>query len=175
MRRAHTSPAATGSATGRLRTIAPGRRTSRTLLVLLLLAGALAFGIARPGPASARDIHQTPDEIVLTSVRMHDETVRATLTLTLRRNGDVILRADMHNSGRTRKFAQGKVTATFPDAGFSISAAAHPWGRERIDRDSYITWDEVAFEPRLAQRWDLVSFRPIEASFHLDVKRVGGA
>jgi hypothetical protein len=162
-------------ATGRLRRPALSGRAARSLLALALLVGGLALGLARPDPAAAWSKSESANSIVLTSERMTDETVHATLTLTLRRNGDVIFRADMHNSGRTRKFAQGKVTATFPDAGFSVSSAVPPFGRERIDKDSSVSWDEVAFDPRLTQQWDLISHRPTEARFHLDVKRVGGA
>jgi hypothetical protein len=150
------------------------RRGVPTILALALLAGGVALAVTRGEPASAWTIQQGSDEIVLTSERLHSVTVRATLTLVLHRNGDILFRVEAHNSGATRKYFEGDVKATFTDATFDVSVAFPEFGHERIGSDSSITRERVLFEPRLAQRWDRVLGHPIEANFHLDANRVQG-
>lgn len=157
-----------------LRPSTSGRMT-RLLLAAVVLATALAITVTRSEPAGAWTIQRNPDEIVITSERLHDVTVRATLIVTLRRNGDVIFEAhDVHNSGATRKYFSATVKVTFPEAAFNISLRLPDYGHLRIGKRSTASWDKVAYEARLAQRWDRVQTDDIGAHFSLDATRVQG-
>jgi hypothetical protein len=151
-----------------------GGLAPRLLLALAVLAGALAIAVARPRPAAAWSKSESADEIVLTSERLTDETVHATLILKVRRSGDVLFRVELHNSGRTRKYVKTSVTATFPNAAFEVSSGIPASGQKRIDKDTTTAWETPSVEPRLAQRWDRIQHQAIEARFHMQVQRVVG-
>jgi hypothetical protein len=148
---------------------APGRRSAQMLLALTMLASALAVTGARAEPAWAYTITRSPTEIVITSERLHDETVRATHTYRLRSNGYIIYQLDWHNSGRTRKYFNAHAVVTSPAIGLR---AVRDVTCRRVPKDSYDSTSTSWFDSVLSQRWDEVLNDPnLSASFNLDAAR----
>jgi hypothetical protein len=152
-----------------------GGRTARLVLALALVAGALAFAVARPEPASAWSVRHGADEIVLTSTRLKDETVRATIIVTLRRDGDVILRAhDVHNSGATRKFFKAEARVTSPATGLDISVyLPEGSGLIRIASDTTRSWESKIYSQGLYDKFDQVHAHALDAELRFNAQRVG--
>jgi hypothetical protein len=153
----------------------PRALAPRLMLALAVLAGVLVTVVGHPDPASAWTIQHDPDEIVLTSVRLHDETVRATLVLTLQRDGDVVLLAqDVHNSGATRKFYKAEATVHVPAADFSVTAfLPDSDALIRIGGDTTQSKETRTYSQALFDKWDVISTHAVEASLNLSVQRVG--
>jgi hypothetical protein len=147
----------------------------RLVLVLALVAGVLTIALTRPQPASAWTVQHDPDAVVLTSERLHDETVRATIVVVLQRDGDIVLRAqDVHNSGATRKFYKVDATIKVPAAGLDVTVYLPTGdGIIRIGGDTTQTRESRTYSPTLFDHFDTVHSHQIEASLHLDARRVG--
>lgn len=152
----------------------PGGPLARLSLVLAVVAAALGLIVVRSEPANAWTIRRSANEIVLTSERLHDLTVRANVVVTLRRDGDVILRAhEVHNSGATRKFYRVEATVNIPVIGLEIYML-NPWNGtyRRIGGDSTHSNETKQYYQKLYDEWDLVSSHTIDASLRLNAKRV---
>jgi hypothetical protein len=140
----------------------------RLVLVLALVAGVLTIALTRPQPASAWTVQHDPDAVVLTSERLHDETVRATIVVVLQRAQDV------HNSGATRKFYKVDATIKVPAAGLDVTVYLPTGdGIIRIGGDTTQTRESRTYSPTLFDHFDTVHSHQIEASLHLDARRVG--
>jgi hypothetical protein len=150
-----------------------GRGASRLVLALAVLTGALAIAVARPEPASAFSVRHGTDEIVITSERLEDEHVRVTLIVTLRRDGDMILRADqVHNSGATRKFIKANATVTSPATGVTIDVHMPAnWGSHRIASDATRSWEERTYSQGLFDKFDQVYAHQLDAVLRFDADR----
>lgn len=130
-------------------------------------------------PASAGTVEWSANEIVITSDRLHDVTVRATQIITLRSNGDMFYQVDAHNSGATRKFfytvASVEIPGTTMKWYFNLADSHFP---VRIDGNTYKTWGPLRqnsqYSSTLASRWNEVLTSTINYSFRLDASRING-
>jgi hypothetical protein len=144
-------------------------RSARVLLALAMLAGALTLTVAGAGPANAITFERTsPDELVITSDRLSGHEVHATVILKLRRNGDVIMRVEAHNSGPRRKFVDADADAKSPAANFYTSIAYNQgW---RINPGYYENWQKQLFDPELNAKYDTIVNDPqLYVHLHISV------
>jgi predicted small integral membrane protein len=144
------------------------------LVVLTVLGGLLAMAVARSAPASAYSEGRNGNEIVLTSERMSDNGVHATVILTLRSSGEIVLRGnDVHNAARTRKFVDYSANFTLVEAGFDVNIMFPTSLRDeqRIDSGETHSWETRRVEPRLQQQWASVVNGSLRGGFHFRAYR----
>ena len=83
----------------------PFRRRTTRLAAAIAVMGATALVVAHANPASAYTVEQpNSNTIVLTSDRLDDDTVHATIRVHLYRDGTTSWTVDARNGGAKRKF-----------------------------------------------------------------------
>jgi hypothetical protein len=101
-------------------TTAPGRRVVLVVALFGLLATVLIT--VRASQASAYTIENTDENtITITSARLHDKTIRATVFVELHRDGNFDWWVDAHNTGHISKDFEIKWTVKFATIYTSIS------------------------------------------------------
>jgi hypothetical protein len=140
------------------------------VLALFLMGTAFVLTIAQAEPAWAYTIDRSDTQIVITSDRLTGITVHLTETWTLRSDGRVTFRVDVHNSGNTRKFYTVDSWAESPATGVK---EVRYRGCTRIGGDSYDTWSETYVDPVLNPNWSRVRSDPnLRASFKMTAYRL---
>ena len=141
-----------------------GTLSVRIMLALAAIASAFVLTVTGAEPAGAAS------GITMTSQRFHDLQVHATLSVTLRSNGDVTYRIEAHNTARTRKFVVAWIAVESPAGNFYLSNRIVD--SARIDPDTYETWEWSTFNAQVAARWDdIINDPDLVARFTYDAKR----
>jgi hypothetical protein len=140
---------------------------TRKLLALFVMGTAFALTLAEP--ASAYTIDRSDAQIVITSERLTAITVHLTETITLRSNGQVSFKVDVHNSGNTRKYYRIKATVDSPTSGVK-----EDWlDCRRVGGDTYDSYTHSYVDPLLGPNWIPVrNDAALKASFNLEAWRV---
>src|SRR5262245_43931017 len=127
---------------GRGRSRPRGMHPARKLLALVLMGIAFTLTIAQAQPAWAYTINRSDSQIVITSDRLTDITVHVTETFTLRSDGRVTFKLDVHNSGNIRKFYRVVGRVESPASGIKevYSNSCPP---DRIGGDSWDSWSKT--------------------------------
>jgi hypothetical protein len=144
------------------------RRTRLRLAALLLvIASLVALAAVRARPAGAYTITHEPDRVVAKSERLHANSVRMTLTVTLWSNGNWEFRYEGRNSARIKKtyWADARV---WSDMGVSFYFQT---GEREIDgtwrSNPSIVRTQRGYNTWLFHNWERVANGYLEAHFHL--------
>jgi hypothetical protein len=116
------------------------RRSVRLLLIMTMLAGAVAVIVAGAQPATAATWQWFPDELVVTSERLSNTQTHATLTVRLRRNGDVVLDVRAHCTAKTRKYVTAEVAIRSERTGYQRTRKIYD---RRVDSGEWDEWAET--------------------------------
>jgi hypothetical protein len=142
------------------------------VLALTILSVALSLGVVSAQPASAWTIEQSADVTTLTSIRLTDNQTHGTLTLRLRRDGDIILHLEAHCTARNRKYLEADAWVSSPASGWDSTLGIGWGGKERIESGGDGNWVERTHSNELAARYDEIVNDPgLVASFQLHADR----
>jgi hypothetical protein len=139
----------------------------RRIALLIALTGALVLGVMQIKPASAYTVEHNQDKILITSERLHANTVRATVSLALYPNGNYEFKVELHNGARIAKTYRvgGEVRVPGMFLVFSYDSGQHDIEGKRND-----DWDTIygyGHDHRLSERWSAVDMGNLEAHFWL--------
>jgi hypothetical protein len=148
-----------------LKARAPAR--PRRIALLIALTGALVLGVMQIRPASAYTVERNQDKILITSERLHANTVRATVTLALYPSGNYEFKVELHNSARIAKKYRvgGEVRVPGMFLVFAYDSDQHEIEGKRNDE-----WDTIyryGHDHRVGERWSQVDVASLEAHFWL--------
>ena len=159
-----------------METIQPRRswraRSAPLVLALTILSVALSLGVVSAQPASAWTIEQSADVATLTSTRLTDNQTHGTLTLRLRRDGDLVLHLDAHCTARNRKFLVADAWVSSPLTGWAMQIGIGWVNKERIEAGGDGDWVERRHSNELAAWYDeIVNDPALVASFQIHADR----